>query len=42
MTGDVLVRAERIVAIADRIDTGDLDKPIDATALVLLPRVVES
>jgi dihydroorotase len=41
LTGDVLVRDERIVEIAARIITTEVSKEIDATGLVLLPGVID-
>jgi dihydroorotase len=41
LTGDVLVRDERIVEIAAEIATNDLTREIDATGLVLLPGVID-
>jgi dihydroorotase len=41
LTGDVLVRDERIVEIAASITTADVSKEIDATGLVLLPGVID-
>lgn len=41
LTDDILVRNERRVEIADRIDTNDLDRAIDATGLVLVPGVID-
>jgi dihydroorotase len=41
LTGDVLVRDERIVEIAARIATTDVSREIDATGLVLLPGVID-
>lgn len=41
LTGDALVRDERIVEIATQISTTDVTKEIDATGLVLLPGVID-
>jgi dihydroorotase len=41
LTGDVLVRDERIVEIAAEITTTDVTREIDATGLVLLPGVID-
>jgi dihydroorotase len=41
LTGDVLVRDERIVEIAARITTTEVSREIDATGLVLLPGVID-
>ncbi len=41
LTGDVLVRDERIVEIAARIATTEVSREIDATGLVLLPGVID-
>jgi dihydroorotase len=41
LTGDVLVRGERIVEIAAEITVNDLTKQIDATGLVLLPGIID-
>ncbi len=41
LTGDVLVRDERIVEIAARIATTEVSRDIDATGLVLLPGVID-
>jgi dihydroorotase len=41
LTGDVLVRDERIVEIAASITTTEVSREIDATGLVLLPGVID-
>ena len=41
LTGDVLVRDERIVEIAANITTTEVSREIDATGLVLLPGVID-
>jgi dihydroorotase len=41
LTGDVLVRDERIVEIAANITTTEVSKEIDATGLVLLPGIID-
>jgi dihydroorotase len=41
LTGDVLVRDERIVEIAAEINTTDATREIDATGLVLLPGIID-
>lgn len=41
LTGDVLVRDERIVEIAASITTAEVSREIDATGLVLLPGVID-
>jgi dihydroorotase len=41
LTGDVLVRDERIVEIAAEITANDATKQIDATGLVLLPGIID-
>jgi dihydroorotase len=41
LTGDVLVRDERIVEIAAEITTAEATKEIDATGLVLLPGIID-
>jgi dihydroorotase len=41
LTGDVLVRDERIVEIASEITTTEVSREIDATGLVLLPGIID-
>ena len=41
LTGDVLVRGERIVEIGTNIITAEVSREIDATGLVLLPGVID-
>jgi dihydroorotase len=41
LEGDVLVRNDRIVEVADKIDRDDIDREIDATGLTLLPGVID-